>query len=506
MADLVLKVTTLGADVVTITRDAATGKAPVFGEPEDELNKPGSWSFTIPTDHSQNTTAIISPHVNEAELWRNGSRWQTYRIVSEQTDLNVSRFECEGLLSWAADRCIDRGADRENLLTNPDFESGLTGWTTNNESGLTATADTTRKKSGTQAAKLVSTAYGKQNYLSQSVSYTSTSLGDVLVLAGWHYTQNSGYLGPAYGNRGLYGLVPGGGPGDLGIVEIDDASTRDDWVRVETLIYVPPSTTVSIAVRLYSPGGTNWWDALSLTRYESLFYEETDEATIAGHIWEFIQNQLTGWTVPKSDLLIGQTINTTGTLRTRNYLFHEHTPAEAALDELVANGGFDHAVTPARVYTTYPGGQGTDRTSGVGTVTLDKTNANFVKRVFDGHQAASDIVTLGAGDGPDREEGGASDTAVFDGQTIQRIITPRGEPEIDALDSIAGEELAGMKNPVAYEVEVFDATLVALLGLGDRVLLDYTKGRLNVSGAHRIVKRRLAHNGDTLVCTLNEVI
>ena len=64
-----------------------------------------------------------------------------------------------------------------------------------------------------------------------------------------------------------------------------------------------------------------------------------------------------------------------------------------------------------------------------------------------------------------------------------------------------------MANPKLYELEVFDLTLVALLGLGDRVLVDWSKGRIQESGtAWRIVKRRLVVNSDTLVVTLNPVV
>jgi hypothetical protein len=498
MTTYLVKTSVLGASPTTITN--ADWQQAEFGHNEN----PGQFTFTLPLGDSQATTALLGTDgwEREAELYRDGTKIWAGPIVEIVAEPGLVTCTAEELDTYWGVRFIDSGADRVNLLANPDFETGtLTSWTTNNESGLTATTDTTHRVLGAKSAKLTSTAYDKQNYLSQTVALTATSIGDLVTLAAWFKVVGTGYLGPAYQNRGLW-LSHGGGGFDLGIYEIDDETPRDAWQRAEVTVWVPPSATVTLTIRLYSPGGTIYWDALSLTKMESLSSYATDEATIAGRIVDFLQDNLAGFTTGKSDVLVTKSITTTGTVRDRHYQFADHVRGVDALAELSGMGNFDWHTTPARVFTTYPGGRGTDRSA---TVTLTGNTNCVLKRLHkDGRQAANDVVALGEGDGPDREEGGASDNTALGGVTVQQVFVPRGQVAIDTLDETATTVLAEIKRPRVLEVLVTDTSLTGTLGVGDIVDVNISHGYAVASGDWRIVRLTL-NRDDTLDLVLNPV-
>lgn len=501
MAAYVVKTSALGASPTTL------GNA-VPGTPEWEINAAGRWSFRIPTADAQATTALLGSDgwAREGELYRNGDLIWAGPIISIESDPLWTTCNCEGLLAYFGVRHIDVGADRTNYLTNPQFEDSpdLTGWAA---TGATASIDTTEHVLGSKSAQLDAGAYDQNWYLEQTYSYTAGAIGAAITVAAWFQIDSTGYLGPAYLNRGLWVFHDGGGPLDLGVVEIDDDTPHDSWQRVETIVWVPPNVTANVEVRLYAPGGTIWWDALSATVMESLSPEKTDEAAIAGMIVDFCQNNLVGFTTPWSDLAIPISITATGTKINRYYQYADHVGALEALMELVGMGRFDLDVKPDRFLRTYPGGKGTDRTSGGGAVTLTlNSNCLLRKLTRDGYQAANSIVALGPGDGPDREEGGARDGSALGGVTVQEVFTPPGTPPIDSLDATASTRLAGKKRPRVLSVAVIDPALTDVLEEGDTVNVSIAHGMGSASGEWRIIKRTLVPTTDLVEVDMNPAV
>lgn len=404
-------------------------------------------------------------------------------------------------LSWYFTRRQISDA-RPNALSNPSFAGNLTGWTA---TGPTATADTTRKILGTHAAKLVQASNGADSYLEQSVSVTGTAVGTLYTLAGWVYL-HSDYDGPAFQSRGLF--VSGVQSGTLrayNTAEIDDATARQQWVRLETTIWVPPSETWTLYVRLYAPKGSTWWDAITLTRMESLSRYATDMGTIAGDIIDTVQAS------PWDSLNITTSDAATGVLLDRHYQYADHLDVMQALGEFVDMGlDWKMAVTTTtRVFTTgYP--LGTDRT---GTVTLSmRSPANPTgllsdyRLTVDGAATSTRVVVLGEGDGPDREEGYAADTGSLGGLLLGEVVQARPGTPIDGLQTAAEERLSQSKQLVeVLEVTGLpgDATLISTVQVGDRVTVSISDGWVSLSGAWRVVAKRLDPAGDLPSLTLN---
>jgi hypothetical protein len=473
------------------------------GELSWVLNEVGTGSVSFPKD------SISAPSVdlldNELQVFRDGSIvwWGPMTMGSTEgsaADVQLSVPE----LSWYFTR-RQISDDRPNALTNPSFEGSpdLTGWTA---TGPTATADTTRKVLGSKSAKLVQASAGADSYLEQSVAVTGTAVGTLYTLAAWVYVSSTGYLGPAFQSRGLF--VSGVESGTLRAytaAEIDDATPQDQWVRLETTIWVPPLESWTLYVRLYAPGGTVFWDAAQLVRMESAAFYEDDIGVIAGDLVTFVQ------TAPWDDLNITTSDATTGIVVDRAYQHADHLDFMQALGEFVDMGlDWKMAITSTtRVFTTgYP--LGTDR---IGTVTLSMRSPSNptgllsdYRYTVDGAATSTRVVVLGEGDGPDREEGYAADTSSLGGLLLGEVVQARPGTPIDGLQAAAEERLSQSKQLVeVLEVTGLpsDSTLISTVVVGDRVTVDISDGWVSLSGAWRVVAKRLDPASDTPSLTLN---
>ncbi len=487
----------------------------------DELNGPGSFSFTMGLYDTQ--AALCDPSLGrEATLYNGTSGVWSGRIKSDDVDLRRKKvtFRCAGLLDYFSDRMIDRGAGRINLLSNPEFEVDAvttrppTDWT---EVGITSAVDNAQHVLGSKSVKLTQANAGVLSYLYQAVSVTpiDTISGDLLTIAGWVYIDSGSWVGPAIGGWGLIVRQTDGGStiydfrGDENALDSD--TPQDSWQRYETTTWIPPGVGArTVEVWLMGPGGVVWWDALSMTRMESLSGPQADQADIAAAIVDFLQAHGAYSGLPKSELNITPSVSSTGILRDFAFQFADHISGETALQQYAKlDDGFDYAVTPDRTFHVYYPRRGTDRSA---TVTLTTSvsadnartaNCIVTRRTFDLAQGANDVVQLGSGDGPDREEGGATDGSAFGGVTVQRIMPPVGNPKIDTLTPAATRELAVAKTPVSYEVIVIDATLNGTLGLGDTVASNFNHGYVSETRDLRIIALSLDPVTNVLTLTLN---
>lgn len=503
MADWRVYVADLGTSEVELT-------AAQPGRIEWVLNQPGTFSFTMEMLDPQ--AALCQPLAREAHVKRNGTLVWAGPIIDRTVnpaDGSVT-YGCEGLLAYFGQRNIDAGADRTNYLLNPQFEDSpdLDNWTAHN---TTATVTTSQRILGTKSAQLVQASARQDAYLSQTIAdFEATGVGSLLTAVAWFKIDPATWVGEALGDLGLVISRLDGSSNIItsGVFDIDGDTPRGSWQRAEAAVWMPPLNIEDVEVRLYSPGGTIWWDAASVTLMESLSSAEDvddflmDEATIVENVILFLQNPANG----KDDLGITTDCPTTGVERERHFQYAEHTPGlDAILEFTEMSDGVDVAVTPDRVFHTYYRRKGTDRTA---TVTLSTANSEVQSERFEGGRAASGVVVLGEGDGPDREEGGAVDASLFDGRTIEKVITPRATTAIDTLDEMAGEELARSADPRFLEVLVTTSATATALEEGDIVDVDFQLGAIQASGDWRIVSRSVDpalddSDHETLLVTLN---
>lgn len=482
---------------------------------EDELDGPGSCAIELPT------TAITQSDVSfptEIQVWREGRCifWGPVSRVDANAD--TVQLQCRGLL-WYFMRRFFGKADRDNLIANGDMETGtLTSWTSSGPD--TATTSTSIKIEGTKSAKLVEGTAGADSYIYQNVSVTAGGVGELITVAAWFYIE--AFTSAALNNRGLFIEVENGAT-----VEsfnetdgfIDDQTPRLAWQRAEATVWMAPNTTRTINVRLYAPAGTIYWDAVTVTKMESLSFYAQDQARIAEHIVAYAQDNQ-AFTHGKSDLLIPATVTTcpnTGVTRDVHYQMADHANIGQTLVGFTQlNDGFDISVEQngsLRFFHTWYPSKGTDRgaTPGSGVSTVTITNAMLAGGGqpfgwrFDGEQAANQIVILGDGDGPDREEGGATDNSAFGGTTFEDITAAEPATPIDRLDPLATERLRALKDPESVTVTVHEPTanLLGTVVVGDTIKLELDHGYINANGDYRVIARRFQPGVETLTLELN---
>lgn len=501
MADWRVYVADLGTSEVELT-------AVQPGRVEWVLNQPGTFSFVV--DMFDPQTALCQPLAREAHVKRNGTLVWAGPIIDRAVNPadGTVTYQCEGLLKYFGQRNIDAGADRTNYLLNPEFEDSpdLDNWTAHN---TTATVTGSQRILGAQSAQLVQATALQDAYLSQTIAdFAATGVGSLLTAVAWFKIDPAAWIGEALGDLGLV-ISRLDGSGNIitsGTFDIDGDTPRGSWQRAKAEVWIPPLNVEDIQLRLYSPGGTIWWDASSVTLMESLSSAEAvddflmDQATIVENVVLFLQSP------PKDDLGITTDCPVTGVDRERHFQFADHTPGlEAILEFTEMRDGLDVSVTPDRVFHTHYRRKGTDRTA---TVTLSTDNCEVQSERFEGGRAASGVVTLGNGDGPDREEGGAADPGLYDGRTVEAIVTPRATVAIDTLDEMASEELARRADPRYLEVLVTSSPLATALAEGDIVDVDISLGALDPwVGDWRIVARAvdpaLDDSDERLHVTLN---
>lgn len=475
----------------------------------------GSASVTVPTLGVSASDVVANQ--SEIQIWREGRCLFWGPMIRPDANEVTVNFQCKGLLYYFFRRFFGQ-ADRTNYLAGADFET-LGSWTS---SGVdSATASTDRFKTGTHSAKLVESTAGADSYIYQNVSLTGTGVGTLLTLVGWFWLNDSGFVGAALDERGLFVELEVGGSlyGEPAFTTIDSETPRNAWQRHETTIWIPPNLTVNVNVRLYAPAGTIYWDAALLVAMESVSFYATDQATILARWVDYAQDNFV-FTHGKSDLNITATDATcpaTGVLRDEHQQFADHANIGQSISAFASlDNGVDVSVEQdginRRFHTYYPS-KGTDRggtpDSGVSTVTID--NAMLAKGPFgwrfDGDQAVSSVVVLGDGDGPDREEGAATDTGAFGGTTYETVVASEPGTPIDRLDAKANEVLRSLSNPESLTVTLHEPTvdLLKTVVWGDIVELDIDHGYIQAAGDYRVVAVRFEPGKEVLTFELNVV-
>jgi hypothetical protein len=487
-----------------------------FGELSDaevtrlswELNGPGAAEITLAT--SDPDAALMVPG-REVQIFYQGGTDPIWwgPIVRPQAGLHETTWQCAGLL-WYFDHRFMGRADRVNQLVNGDFEASETGWSF---TGVTHSVNTnmTYVVEGTKSEKLTGATADHATYMSQTWTHPAGGYptGDFITGSVWVWIVAADYDGPAVEDFGLV-LRRKNAAGkvlDAQWVGINDDTPRDQWVPIEVgIANVIEGDTIDFL--LFPPHGVAYFDLATLTFMESLSFgfppPGVDVADIVADIVEYAQDNLAGFTHGKSDLNIGTAGAATGTTRQVAYQFAEHRNVLDAILEFVRQGiiDIDIALTATtRTFTTYAPKKGSLYGT---TLQLDTNVADFTYSV-DLEQAASSVVLLGPGDGPDRPEGGAIDTSFIGGAFTSEIVEQAPDnTTVGQLDQRAEERLKVAARPDILEVITLPgAGVIGALKVGDTVPVVIATGWVSINDTYRVVRIEADLLKDQATLTLN---
>lgn len=365
-------------------------------------------------------------------------------------------------------------------------------------SSTTFSLDSERTFTGIAAAKLVATGTGGGEFLSdqfitQSVAIDGGTLGLALVVSGWFYIE--GAYQAALDGRGLY--VETIASGDVFVENnfyvLDSATPTGKWIKAETTISIPASTTYTVNVRPYAGNtGTVWWDDIKMVRFDSFGFvditgdEDTaaDVGSLLGHLVDCVQNTDFG----KSDVNIGKNVTTIGYKTMQTFFFSDHVQFDQAIEGFLNPDGVGQfpsqdywieydADAGTRIFNNAVS-RGVDRTDSGDTDTFvhlvysvpgadhfaDRNCATY-RLTEDGANCITDQTVLGDDSGPDREEAIERSVDNMGGLTLQDVRQSPQNTEVKFLDPIAlGRIGAFSEPPFSVEFDVRPDAAVALLG------------------------------------------
>jgi hypothetical protein len=501
-------VTAASAIPETITRtlnepDQAAMSWPKHAYPASALPVLGGPSASIPSGAA------------EVQIFRDTTLqfWGPILSVDTAGDNGAVTADLAGVDWYLLRRFVD-GA-RTNLVTNPSFESGTSGWSATNCTAA-ATADT--KILGTSSARL-SSPTAADAFLGQSFSVTGTAIGTLLTAVGYFLIES--ITGQALESRGLY--IEGHQAGivrDNDYYPIDSATPAQLWTRAEITIWVPPNETWTINVRLYAPPGSILWDAVQVVAMESVStaaitldpFDEVDVADIFALLVAHVQNAAVG----KSNVNIGYTATPSGVTAVKHYQYADHVQFDEALHEFIDRDDFgDYSIVYAatangtsgtRTFTLHNPQLGSDL-SGATTLSFPGNIANY-RYQRDGSSVVTRATVLGEGDGPDREEGEYADASQIGGLILQEVRSAPQQTQINSLLPQATDIVNPLREPVdVLEIQLVPSPdLVNTIDVGDIVALDIADGYVTKAGDYRIVQWELECRTDVLNLTLNKVV
>jgi hypothetical protein len=466
-----------------------------------ELNGAGGLDFTLPVTDPDCT--LIQPG-REVQLYRGNQLLFWGPVVRQQIGLDEASYQCAGLL-WYFERRFMGRADRTNLLVNGDFEASEASWTF--EAGVGHSISFTTKVEGAKSLRLAGSVADHGQHAEQVYTHTTAYHpdGDAVIVSAWVYVPSADYLGGAVNDIGLVVVHKRAGVviGTPDVAEIGDDFVMDQWVPLEVLAgAVKAGDTVE--VQLFPPHGVAFYDLVTATLMESLsFWPGQDVATIVAGIVNYAQDNGV-FTHGKSDLNIGTAGAATGVVKDVTYQFAEHRNIADAIFEYVREGviDVDIAITPtARTFTTYAPRKGHYRSDLP--LTLDTTVADF-SWSWDGEAAATSVVVLGPGDGPDRPEGGATDTTAIGGLTLEWVEVAPDDVTVGGLDDRAAQRLRIGVNPAVIEATTLPGVgIIGQLQTGDTVPVAISRGPLAINTTYRAVAVTVNPHTDQATVTLN---
>lgn len=490
--------------------DVGTGAGPVelTGAAVHPIEIPLNEAETTQIDMATNDpqAAELFDPTREIQIWRDDTILFWGPVVRVEAARDVITAQCAGAW-WYLTRRYFGKADRDNIFTNGGFEDGTTGWTA---VGLTPVVDPFRAVEGHRSIRLTGIASDHTDHITQTWTHPAGGhpLGDLITVAAWVWVGSDGYSGTALDNAGMV-VTHKDGSGTIlfdALIPVWDDTPKDQWSRLDesapggSNIEIPnvlPGHTVT--VDLYPPFGSAWYDLVVGTLMESLSFVEQDMATIIRGVVAYAQDNYSGFAHGKSDLGIGTEIDPTGITLSRTWQFADHQNIADELRTFTENrDGVDYSIdltATTRTFRAWYPQKGTVRGT---TLTYDDQIQAFTW-AHDRNQVANNVVVLGPGDGPDREEGGATTTAT--GPDLEEVTVAPDGTLPGALDRIASERLAVVSNPEILEVTCTDLFDGAAVGDWFPVVIDLDA--VQVDDTYRVVKIVADPALDTLALTMN---
>jgi hypothetical protein len=299
---------------------------------------------------------------------------------------------------------------------------------------------------------------------------------------------------------------------DSVVASVDEKTERRKWVRLEVSLVQPAGTaprTDRIQIDLGTPIGGIYWDEVSLTRNERLYFNHVDQAQIMQGLVEHAQSTAYG----KSNLNIATSCKATKIKRTRAYEFFNHEMVSGAIGEFAQLWrGMDWviAITPTdRIFRTYYPMKGSRKAAYP--LILGKNIAS-INVPTDGEQVANRVIMMsnfsGGGQGSGREEVYATDTSGFSsGLVLEAAFTAVAESPVTSLTDQAQRALRQSRVPVripsVVTMEGVGQRLIGVLQTGDVVPVVATWGGMQLDGDYRIIEIGFDPASDTMALTLN---
>lgn len=290
---------------------------------------------------------------------------------------------------------------------------------------------------------------------------------------------------------------------------LDESSSRTLWQPHEGTVTIPANNKPHrLGVRFYAPGGYVLWTAGGVYPEEALFFNKVDQAFIVQGLVEHAQDPAMG-KLGDVPILIGTRTFETGRTRTKTYPYHERRQIFDATAEFEAlHNGMDLSleITPTdRVVATHYPRRGQE--SGV-TFELGSNIVAF--------QPPTDVTSSGTrwiaqaleSSGADREEGIVTDLTGMGGMLIERLAYAEPDTPVTELESAAESSSKRYGHPVTMltvtvgRVGVWDPALTSWMldhvKVGDLVDVVINDGPYQIYGPHRVTKRTLTPDTDTL--------
>lgn len=514
------------------------------------LNEPETFVFTLPT--LDPFVADIRAPDQEVQVWR-GTRLLVWGVVvrTSANDETVE-YQCRGLGWYFTRRII--GKPETNYVTNGSFEFGTYGWFdaqyapsepsgNRDHANWDSVVDSSLALTGSKSLRQWSTddmVFGIQaiSFFFSEIDPTSNPEGILWTAVAWAYIPSvdftervcaydwNGDSGPAGMTLRRMSTTEFGTldedenpiPEAVGLPKVYEAShvglsndtPRDQWVRLETSLVQPISDearTDWIQLTVETPIGTVWWDEVSITRNEQLFFNDIDQVLIAEGIVQHAQDPAFG----KSDLNIDTYCEPSGITRTRTYEFFNHDYVADALDEFTELWhGFDWSIQcsgTSRAFVTHYPMKGVRRPA---QALLLGRNIADVTILSDGEAVSNTVVMMAdnSGSGSGREEAYASNTAGFaSGLVLETALNAAKESGITTLQDQADAAMRKLRTPVLIPqlttYRGMGANLLAELVVGDVVPVNVTLGSIELIGDYRIISIKIHPDSETMQLTLN---
>lgn len=514
-----------------------------------ELNGWGEATLTMPVTDAQAWSEFRPAYQceEEVQIWRNGRLiwWGIY--VAGTADEQTLTITCYGLLWYFSRRYfgpVHSNAMPQQLINGTfDNASVLTGWSAT--AGITTSASTSRRRTGNQSIKLVTTGSGVTDYyIIQGVSVPTPARIKPLTYTAtaWQYRET--VTTRDNWDRGLVLAPFVGGVGQD--PEIDSLAKPDEelgrWVRREASLTLPAGAGNSVGVVLYAPAnGTVYWDDVVLT------YQQRTGA-VEGEDWSddylrrifnygagnsnggstgpggSLGDQKSWWGAPVLKSLLNMTFTgsgvAVGALRADLYWDHaDEGNIFSAMSELPARNILDFEITWApngrsRAITAWGPRKGITK---LGLAAEQGRNIVTFRYDVDGRRRATDVRVVGRATGKVKEEGQAGGPTVPSGWQYESIISPPFEIAGQALIDQAIAEEARLGEPVRTPTITVEAGMYmgdtiagtgaesgAPLEVGDTIPVRISHGWIVEAANRRVVKMTLKPETETLELTFND--